>query len=334
VDAGGVPDAAEAMDSGFAATSTSIWLAQTAARIGHLAFDPSGEHLFASNMTLDQIDDYSVSERRFLEPIALAVGAQPMGFDLTPDGSRIYTANQGAGTVSVIDLAQHAVVATLTPPQVIPALMVTPYEIAIGDAGRALLTMTLDGTGDTPLFALDLSSGVFTRRNEIGDPTERTNLLASQDRRRIGISFGGISSGDVSIYLADTDTFIHPIQLNDYVYEIAVDRVGSRYIVSGKYVLDGSLNRLGSIANSTVGVGLAVDQPCVFSSTSSVAYRVGPAGLETLDLVALRKGAVRPMPDTIFGPDGTLVGGPIAVSPDSTLVAIRTARGISFMRLP
>ena len=50
------------------------------------------------------------------------VGVRPIHVEVSPDGQRVYVSNQGSDTVSVIDVASHAVVATFGRGQYAPTI--------------------------------------------------------------------------------------------------------------------------------------------------------------------------------------------------------------------
>jgi len=58
----------------------------------------------------------------------VAVGANPQGIAISPNGARAYAANAGSGTVSVIDTASHALVHTIS-------VETTPYSVAVSPNG-------------------------------------------------------------------------------------------------------------------------------------------------------------------------------------------------------
>ena len=45
--------------------------------------------------------------------VTVAVGSDPHGVDITPDGNFVYVANQSSDNVSVIDTGSHTVTATV-----------------------------------------------------------------------------------------------------------------------------------------------------------------------------------------------------------------------------
>lgn len=68
------------------------------------------------------------------DPSAASVGSSPIGVGVTPDGSKAYVVNNASGTVSVINTATNAVVATIT-------VGTDPFGVAITpDGTKAYVT--------------------------------------------------------------------------------------------------------------------------------------------------------------------------------------------------
>ena len=59
----------------------------------------------------------------------VAVGNQPFGVAITPDGTKAYVANQNAGTVSVIDTATNTVSATVAVGSVPVGIAICPAAV-------------------------------------------------------------------------------------------------------------------------------------------------------------------------------------------------------------
>ncbi len=101
-----------------------------------VAITPDGNHAYVANggsNTVSVIDTATNMEVGL--PIPIPVGTQPANVAVTPDGKRAYVTNRGAfpnvqGTVSVIDTASNAVVATVmnlaTPAGVASGVAITP----------------------------------------------------------------------------------------------------------------------------------------------------------------------------------------------------------------
>ena len=58
----------------------------------------------------------------------ITVGSDPNGVSVSPDGSKVYVANEGANTVSVINTATNTVTATIT-------VGTNPYGISVSPDG-------------------------------------------------------------------------------------------------------------------------------------------------------------------------------------------------------
>jgi YVTN family beta-propeller protein len=78
-----------------------------------IAISPNGAFAYVTNIGVSphvRIVDLSTNS---LVGAPIAVGSSPLNVALTPDGAFAYVANRGSGTVSVIDTALQAVVATI-----------------------------------------------------------------------------------------------------------------------------------------------------------------------------------------------------------------------------
>lgn len=60
-------------------------------------------------------DMYGNDSPTFGQSFTVSVGSHPAGLTVLPDGTRAYVANQGDGSISIIDLRRHVVVKTTTP---------------------------------------------------------------------------------------------------------------------------------------------------------------------------------------------------------------------------
>ena len=79
----------------------------------------------------------------------IPVGASPQGIAVHPDGSRVYVANKGDGTLSVIDVATRVVIDTI-------AVGLGPQMVAVApDGGHAYVSNRDENTVD----AIDLATG-------------------------------------------------------------------------------------------------------------------------------------------------------------------------------
>jgi YVTN family beta-propeller protein len=76
-------------------------------------FSLDGSKLLVCNLSERLVNVIDMSDPHGKQQV-LAVGKDPMGFALAPDGKTVLVANHGDGTVSVIDLSQNRVVSSFT----------------------------------------------------------------------------------------------------------------------------------------------------------------------------------------------------------------------------
>jgi YVTN family beta-propeller protein len=88
----------------------------------------------------------------------ITVGVAPNGIAVTPDSSRVYVGNIGAGTVSVIDAAQSAVVVTIS------GLSGPNVPVVSPDGKRVYVTET----NDSAVAIIDTSTDSFESEIEVG----------------------------------------------------------------------------------------------------------------------------------------------------------------------
>lgn len=127
-----------------------------------IVYDQARQRLYAANATNNEVEVFDLASDTFLTPIA--VGKQPVGVALTPDGTLLATANFGDGTVSVINLASMQVTATYSALAasdmtagcggvVVSVTSVQPHRMLVDVS----CTATLDG-GTVHLINLDTGS--------------------------------------------------------------------------------------------------------------------------------------------------------------------------------
>jgi len=76
-------------------------------------FSLDGSKLLVCNLSERLVNVIDMSDPHGKQQV-LAVGKDPMGFALAPDGKTVLVANHGDGTVSVIDLSQNRVVSSFS----------------------------------------------------------------------------------------------------------------------------------------------------------------------------------------------------------------------------
>lgn len=279
-------------------------------------------HLYATNRARNQVEVVSLATGALEAPIL--VGSQPIGLDLSPDGTMLYVANSGGQDVSVVDLSLRHEVRRITVPS--GFMSDRPFSLAVAASGLGMLTTTFAGSGfGAVMYEVDFGTGAVERRSDFfvnGSTTEATRLEASGDRSHIAAMAGDISSGPVFLYSSATDTWGPEHDLGGFRDFVALDRTASRVVVSpGVVVLDGDLVLRGTIPAG--GRGVAV------TASGARGYAVKDAAVDVLDL---NRGLVTtsvPLPEPVGVRRGIA-----ALSPDDNILAVLTEHGISFLLAP
>jgi YVTN family beta-propeller protein len=109
----------------------------------------------------------------------IKVGAGPEGFDVSPDGQELWAANSHAGTVSVINVAQKAVAATLT----VPTRFANRVKFTL-DGKRVLIS----DLGGNDLVVMDVASRKEIKRIALGGGS--AGILMQPDGARAYVAVG------------------------------------------------------------------------------------------------------------------------------------------------
>jgi YVTN family beta-propeller protein len=290
-----------------------------------LRIDACHAHVYVSNDTGNRIEDVSVAAGAVEAPIP--VGSSPEGFDITPDGARLYVANRGGTNVSVVDLATRQELKKISFTSGFSGD--TPLSLAIAKNGKAFFSTTFAGSGfGGRVMSLDLATEAVTQEDSFfvdGTTTEATILQSSFDHTVIGAVAGDISSAPVFVYTAAADTFKPEHDLNRFVSRVVVSADGSLLLVDGAFVLDTNLNLLGTISGATT-VWAA------FGPSSGVAYRAAGDHIDVLDTTHfLVTGSIPVTADTMHGTDGSRNLGNLGVSSNGHWIVIITDHGLTFV---
>lgn len=234
----------------------------------------------------------------------LAVGTDPRGVALAPDGARAYVSNAD-GVISVIDTATGQVIETLRGVTGSPrALTVTP------DGDRLYVT---DSAADV-VSAIDLSS------NSVGSPSSIDTVAVGSFPTAVALSADGsqawvvnANSGTVSVIDTATDSVINTIAVGASPTGIALaENAGRGYVTN--FVE-------GTVAVIDTAAGSLVDTIAIDAAPSAVAVSLDETRLYIADSrsghVAVIDTADHALIDTIeVGTDPWT----LAVSPDGQSV--------------
>jgi hypothetical protein len=308
-------------------TFTSPLVVPITGLLGDVIIDDACEYVYLTNTSQNRVEIFSLQTLTLQTPIQ--VGSQPVGLDITPDGTLMYVANAGGNNISVVDLAQRVELRKIN--ILSGFLNDTPYSIAIASNGLALFSTTFAGSGfGARMMQLDLATEQVTQRTDFwfsGATTERTHLSHSGDRSTIGIVAGDISSGPVFKYSVSTNTFSPEKALNAFISDVSLDMTGSTFLVTpGAYVLDAALNLSGTIPLGLGWGGNAVDP------AGRIGYRSIASRIDVLDLSAFLKTGELPLGDSVD--QGYFVNfvGHMDISAEGSLLAVITDHGFSLVR--
>lgn len=296
-----------------------------------VAIDPTSTYAYVSNTAYGRVEVLRLADGVLENPIP--VGEQPLGLDLTPDGSLLYVANRGSTFVSVVDVAAGREVRRIPiPPE---RLDDRPYSIAVLANGKALLTTRFDGSGfGAYMYEIDLATDAVKLRTDFwiwdGKTTESTSIRASGDRTAAVIVVGNHSPGALFRYDAPTDTFSPRRETWGFIDYGATNADGTITLVNARSLLfDKDLQSLGTVPGCGPG-GVAVN------AQGSVGYAFGAyyepesdliiGTIAVCDLVDLQVTRVIPI-----GPVAGL--GRLQISPDGRTLAGITDSGPVLVRL-
>jgi YVTN family beta-propeller protein len=200
-----------------------------------LAFDPGRNRVYLSNNTDGTIEIFDVGTSAFLA--AVAVGANPRGLDLTPDGSRLLVCMAGAQNLAVLDLS-------VTPP-VIERTVAIPLQVAWETPVPYTVACTANGfafvgiyNNFSPLRQINLTSWTGSVRADCQPQTsvQGPPFGTNPARTRLVTSDIGLSGGSWWRYSSATDVFTK-IAFDDGTSSTAsVDAGGTRAGFSGRVI--------------------------------------------------------------------------------------------------
>ncbi|MFQ5670099.1 MAG: YncE family protein [Acidobacteriota bacterium] len=180
--------------------------------------------LFVSNQ---KSDDLSVIQRHRDQVVGVVkVGREPMGVDADPAGRKVYVANAGSDSVSVIDTSTRQVL-----DQVHLDFGARPVDVAISRSGRRLYVVAAEAA---TLLVFDTSS--LQELNEVEVGLRPTRVVLSPDDRTVYVS--NQLSNSVSILDARTLRTEATVPVESRPSDMAVDARQNRVYV-GHLAADG-----------------------------------------------------------------------------------------------
>ncbi len=113
------------------------------------------ESLYGSNTAGHKIDVISMSTLQVVDQIRLNNGSRPLGMDLSPDGSELAVALDGASSIAFIDSSTRTLSATA---MVYTDTLNLPYDVIYGRSGRAYSTGNPYSSGVDSIHIIDTAT--------------------------------------------------------------------------------------------------------------------------------------------------------------------------------
>jgi YVTN family beta-propeller protein len=133
-----------------------------AGALGQLIYDKPRQRLYTTNYATNQVDVFDLQSQSYIA--AINVGQSPAGLSLTPDGTRLVVANNGASTVTVIDPSTLAVTATIplpVPPSISQCGSVQPLWAATTSSNLAIISVACSNVIAGNFEILNLNTQTF-----------------------------------------------------------------------------------------------------------------------------------------------------------------------------
>jgi hypothetical protein len=248
------------------------------------AVDDSRSLVYVSIPSTNQV--LAISTLSFAVVGQMSPGGNPHGIDISGDGSTLYVALSGAGSVAVVDLGTFTLSSTLN----VGSQLGHPstWDVAEGMPGEVFVSANPGSGGFAYITRIDRNNGNQATRvagNRIirAGPTMRT----SPDRTALYIGEGFSPN---SLYRLDITQPTAPLVLEDNHGSVsgtqytALHPLGDRiFLSSGQVLSTGSFNQLG-----TIGGGYsAISRDGSWAFAVPTSFGQGPDRVEVYDTTSL-----------------------------------------------
>jgi DNA-binding beta-propeller fold protein YncE len=158
--------------------TASIDLGVEKSRVNNLAVNPAGTLLYASSFTTGTISEIDLASKSVAR--LLVVGGEPQGMAVSPDGSKLYVANEaGNGHIDIYNVVANVQEASI--PSGATASIGGPFGLALSPDGASLYVGVIGGEGPGLIQVIDAASQTI----------ERTITSCGEVPRRVAFGFSG-----------------------------------------------------------------------------------------------------------------------------------------------
>ena len=252
--------------TGFAGTIGTV--IAVVGQVTDLLHDPARAVVYLANPTRNQVDIYSVTQRRLTGSIT--AGIQPGSLALSPNGNTLYIANLGSLSISAVDLATQISREYL--------LGSRPDAIAVGRDGIVVIL------GSSGLLYLDPSDGRVTAVpiSPPATPPLGVNVIASATPPNffaglVPTAYGGLmiglSTNRLFVYEVASRTVLRSRNVTGLRAILSAAPDGSRFM-AGPFLFDTQtltiLGRTGTVSPTlTGGSAFSVEGNTVYATFST-----------------------------------------------------------------
>jgi DNA-binding beta-propeller fold protein YncE len=321
-----------------------------------ILLDSTRSLVYISNSGYNRIEVFDTVNRVFLNPIP--VGQMPHEMALSSDSNRLYVANTGGESISIVDLTQMAMVGSVAFPAIprqgggTTSTVSNPRAMAYGLSGLQFLLAA--GTGAASQWEV-FGSSATVRPPDTVTLNGTVNTLPGPSQMMIGSADGSTiltvdGTGSAYVYSALSDAYISKVSgvittpITGFYTPLGIASDGS-YFTIGHAVYNSSLTQLFDVGTSRNTVAtfpidasnyVRLSTPVMSTITTTPADDSRPL----LDLVNFQTGAVKQLGVLSENPRYTLLGTTrLKVSPrqmvvdGSSVAYVLTISGLTVVQL-
>lgn len=203
-------------------SDNSVFKIATCYQMIDIVIKPNGSEAYASCLTGDKVYAIDTSNNyRFLgipiAPPSISVGDSPQGMAIKPDGSRVYVANNGSNSVSVINTSTDAIVTTI-------AVGSAPVKMVVSPDGSRLYVVNYSGGS---VSVINTSTNTIATTIPVG--SNPTDIAISPDGSKVYTA--NSSSNSVSIINTTTNA-VTTLAVGAWPTALAISPDGSKAYVA------------------------------------------------------------------------------------------------------
>jgi YVTN family beta-propeller protein len=301
--------------------------------------DPSSTYAYITDSAQNTVDVLDLQTDKWIGEIP--AGSSPAGIDITPDGKTLIVCDSAAQTLTLIDTTTRTTNTIPTPRPADGAQY--PLSVAMYGSDSAMLTLNYPGSGESPLYLLDLKTLRFTQVAKVGldQLTSQTQLSRNSTYSVVGGAEGDISSGNYFTY--QSGQFAGATSQEYLPGPTALDRSGNTMLVAtqpgstlvvstARQRIAGTVKPANGDPNSS-GVP-AVEAGVAISPDGSTGYVVGPNSVEVLNLANSTVESTMDLPAESSDPvSDSSPGNHLVLAPNNSVLLVLRGSSVNVLQV-